>query len=274
MKGYKVFNPDWKCRNFQYEVGKTYEMNETPKICAVGFHFCKEASDCFNYYDFNALNKIAEVEALGDISYSNDDTKACTNKIKIVREIPWSELLNIINEGIGNTGLKNTGDYNTGSQNIGSHNTGSNNVGWDNAGSYNTGDYNTGSDNEGIRNTGNKNIGHFNSGDCNKGHHNAGNFNVGYGNTGDCNFSDYNTGCFNTEKHTIMFFDKPSEMTYEEWLTSKAHQILVYEVFDWENKNKYIQERWDRLSSKDKDVIKKIPNFDKEKFEKITGIKI
>ena len=25
MKGYKVFNPDWTCRNFQYEVGKTYE---------------------------------------------------------------------------------------------------------------------------------------------------------------------------------------------------------------------------------------------------------
>lgn len=24
IKGYKVFNPDWTCRNFQYEVGKTF----------------------------------------------------------------------------------------------------------------------------------------------------------------------------------------------------------------------------------------------------------
>ena len=25
VKGFKVFNPDWTCRGFQYEVGKTYE---------------------------------------------------------------------------------------------------------------------------------------------------------------------------------------------------------------------------------------------------------
>ena len=25
IKGYKVFNPDWTCRDFQYEVGKTFK---------------------------------------------------------------------------------------------------------------------------------------------------------------------------------------------------------------------------------------------------------
>lgn len=61
IKGYKVFNPDWTCRNFQYEVGKTFEEDVTPKCCDRGFHFCTKASDCFSYYGFNPENKVAEV---------------------------------------------------------------------------------------------------------------------------------------------------------------------------------------------------------------------
>ena len=51
MKGYKVFNKDWTCRGFYYEVGKTYEMKEDPVCCERGFHFCGKLIDCFNYYD-------------------------------------------------------------------------------------------------------------------------------------------------------------------------------------------------------------------------------
>lgn len=92
MKGYKVFNSDWTCRGFQYEVGKTYEMYETPIICEKGFHFCTELKNCFNYYPFRFLKiKIAEVEALGDC-YNKDGEKYCTNKIKIIREIPINNL--------------------------------------------------------------------------------------------------------------------------------------------------------------------------------------
>lgn len=29
VKGYKVFNPDWTCRGFQYEVGKIFEEDMT-----------------------------------------------------------------------------------------------------------------------------------------------------------------------------------------------------------------------------------------------------
>ena len=39
IKGYKVFNPDWTCREFQYEVGKTYEENITPETCSRAFIF-------------------------------------------------------------------------------------------------------------------------------------------------------------------------------------------------------------------------------------------
>jgi hypothetical protein len=96
MKGYKVFNSDWTCQDFQYEVGKTYEMDEEPIICKRGFHFCQKLKDCFYFYPFNKdLIKIAEVEALGEMDEDLCDvaTKYCTNKIKIIREIRFEDLI-------------------------------------------------------------------------------------------------------------------------------------------------------------------------------------
>ena len=109
IKGYKVFNPDWTCRDFQYEVGKAFEDDVTPKCCSRGFHFCTKASDCFSYYGFNPENKVAEVLALGTVDTESDDTKCCTNKIQIVREISWQELLTIVNTGKGHADL--SADY-------------------------------------------------------------------------------------------------------------------------------------------------------------------
>ena len=122
VRGYKVFNPDWTCRGFQYEVGKIFEESVKPSCCDRGFHFCEKASDCFSYYPFNSENKVAEIIALGDVD--SDGTKSCTNKIQIVREIPWDEVLRIVNSGKDCTGLCNTGDCNTGDWNKSSFNTG------------------------------------------------------------------------------------------------------------------------------------------------------
>ena len=87
-----------------------------------GFHFCQKASDCFNYYNFNSQNKVAEVEALGLVETQED--KSVTDKIKIIREIEWSELLTIVNDGKNCTGLGNTGDWNTGDWNSTNYSTG------------------------------------------------------------------------------------------------------------------------------------------------------
>ena len=97
MKAYKVFNPDWTCRNFLYEVGKSYEINEMPVLCAKGFHACKKAIDCFGYYSFNPKNKVAEVELFGDI-VGKDGGKQATNKILIVKELTWHEVLELVND--------------------------------------------------------------------------------------------------------------------------------------------------------------------------------
>ena len=268
IKGYKVFNPDWTCRNFQYEVGKTFEEDVTPKCCDRGFHFCTKASDCFSYYGFNPENKVAEVLALGTVDTESDDTKCCTNKIQIVREISWQELLTIVNTGKGCTGLCNTGDWNTGNRNTGNRNTGD----W---------------------NTGNRNTGDWNTGNCNTGNRN----------TGDWNLSSFNTGCFMTEEQKIMLFDKPTDWTYRDWINSDARYALTnipknvvewvssYDITD-EEKEKYptyettggylkvldesesAQIWWDGLTDGSKDIIKSLPNFDAEIFRKCTGIKV
>lgn len=114
MKGYKVFNGDWTCIDFKYEVGKTYEMEESPQCCGRGFHFCTNLADCFNYYSFNTYNKVAEVEALGEIDKDDDDTKHCTNKIKIVRELAWEEVLTLCNSGNWNSGNRNSTSFSNG----------------------------------------------------------------------------------------------------------------------------------------------------------------
>lgn len=93
IKGYKVFNSDWTCRGFQYEVGKTYEMDEKPRICKQGFHFCENLKDCFRYYPLRENTKIAEVEMLGDFDIDEHTSKVCTNKIKILREIRFEDLI-------------------------------------------------------------------------------------------------------------------------------------------------------------------------------------
>lgn len=97
IKGYKVFNPDWTCRDKQCACPGIFEEDVNPDVCNCGMHFCKNAADCFNYYSFDSENKVAEVVALGDVMEDGD--KCATNKLQIVREVSWAELLSIINTG-------------------------------------------------------------------------------------------------------------------------------------------------------------------------------
>ena len=283
MEGYKVFEPDWTCRGFQYEVGKTFEEDVTPSCCNRGFHFCKELKDCFNYYPFNPDNKVAKVIALGEIDEELDDSKCCTNKIQIVEEISWEDVLRMVNLGKGNAGLCNSGDRNSGNRN--------------------SGDRNSGNRNSGNRNSGDCNSGNRNSGDCNSGDWNSGDWNSGNRNSGDWNKTNFSNGCFNTEEPKIFLFNKPSDWTYRDWLNSDARYLLNQiprNVVDWiwsddmtdEEKEQHPEYEvvggylkildesecgqlwWDSLSERYKNIIKAMPNFDKEIFEDVTGIKI
>lgn len=220
VKGYKVFDPDWTCdptyiNAKQYTCPGRFEEDLKPIVTKQGMHFCKNLTSCFSYYEFDPAKKVAEVAAYGDIS--EDGNLVCTNKLEIIRELSWYEVLDLVNEGkyctgfnnsgdnnVGcnnngcrNSGNVNNGDLNTGDGNCGDGNTGCNNTGNLNTGFCNSGNSNTGDDNVGNYNSGIKNYGHSNTGCQNIGNQNTGNKNIGHSNVGNNNAGNLNTGNYN-----------------------------------------------------------------------------
>ena len=281
VKGYKVFNPDWTCKGKQYTCPGTFEEFVNPSVCNVGMHFCKNAADCFRYYDFDPNNHVAEVIAHGTVAEGED--KCATNKLEIVREIPWAEVLEIVNTGKACTGRCNSGNCNSGDCN---------------SGNCNSGDCNSGDWNSGNWNSGNRNSGDWNSGDWNSGNRNSGNRN-----SGDWNKTSFSNGCFNTVSPKIYMFNKPTDWTFEQWFNCRARYLLnqiddcplEYVWFDSmtdeekaahpeaETTGGYLKERttadnarkwWAGLSADDRNIIFSLPNFDAAIFKEITGIDV
>ena len=107
---------------------------------------------------------------------------------------------------------------------------------------------------------------------------------------------------FSSDEQKIKIFDKETNLSYIDWHNSKAAQILrwnleltvwIYEknMSDEEKENHpeykimggYLRKfefeeacrnMWDNLTDDEKKEVKNIPNFDKDKFLKITGIRV
>ena len=215
MKGYKAFNNDLTCKGMQYEIGKTYEMDDFPVCCVRGFHFCKNIVDVYKFYPVDDNTRICEVDAIGEIT-TNDNVKFCTNRIAIVKEIEDKGIkhcnvdgtdVGFLNSGNYNSGNYNSGNYNSGDRNSGFYNNGDRNSGFYNSGLYNSGDFNSGDRNSGERNSGDRNSGDRNSGDFNSGDFNSGDRNNGFYNSGDFNSGDRNSGFYNSGNYNSGFYN-------------------------------------------------------------------
>ena len=81
IKGYKVFNPDFTCRGFEYAENTEFKFKGEISMCNSGFHFCEKASDCFSYYSFNPdnwadmWNNLSEDKKKVFLTLPNFDTK-------------------------------------------------------------------------------------------------------------------------------------------------------------------------------------------------------
>ena len=94
IKSYKAFDENMRCRGFQYEVGKEYDMNGDIKCCKRGFHACESPIEVWDYYDM-LTSRFAEVEQSGKISTEADSTKVCSSHIKIKAELKLADIINI-----------------------------------------------------------------------------------------------------------------------------------------------------------------------------------
>jgi hypothetical protein len=287
VKGYKAFDKDLKCLDFQFKVGKTYAHKGEILLCNQGFHFCLEANDVFNYYTFAPKTRVCEVEALGDVVGEGD--KRVTNKIKIIKEISRLKLLTIINAGKENTGRANSGDYNSGNRNSGYYNSGNCNNGNYNSWDYNSGDYNSGNRNSGNCNSGNRNSGNRNSGNCNSGYYNSGDYN-----SGNCN-----SGLFNTDEPTLRLFNKQTKIKRDDpriqavlYLGPELTEWVAFSNMTDEEKkanpkaettqgfNKTIPYKeawltfWIKATEETRKKFLKLPEFNAKLFLEITGIDI
>ena len=165
IKGYKGFNRDMTCRGMQYEEGKEYKMEEEPKCCSQGYHFCENPIDCLSYYSPDK-SIYREVEAIGSISKDEDntDTKMATNKIRIGAKIDFQMMVKAAIEFTYKRCTKKGKGNNKRSDNSVASNTGYNSVAsntGDNSVASNTG-YNSVASNTGnysvASNTGYKSV--------------------------------------------------------------------------------------------------------------------
>jgi len=122
---YKGFDKNLKCRDYQYEIGKTFEHDGAVKACESGFHACEYPLDVFSYYPPSS-SRFAVVKMHGETSKDSDDTKIASAKITIETEIKLPEMINRAVDWIknkvnwGDDKVSNTGDWsaatNTGNQ--------------------------------------------------------------------------------------------------------------------------------------------------------------
>lgn len=94
IKSYKGFDSSLSCRDFQYEVGKEYEMGGRIKCCERGFHACESPLEVFDHYDM-LKSRFAEVEQSGIIDREDNSTKVCSSHIKIKAELKLADIINI-----------------------------------------------------------------------------------------------------------------------------------------------------------------------------------
>ena len=92
---YKGMNSDMTCKDFKYEIGKTYKTDKA-KLCECGFHACLNPIDVLEYYKQDEDSRYFKVKLSGEIAKCDkSDTKVAATEITILEEINIDEIIKI-----------------------------------------------------------------------------------------------------------------------------------------------------------------------------------
>ncbi|EEI0560791.1 hypothetical protein GLY44_00010 [Salmonella enterica] len=90
---FKGFNKNLKCRDFQFEIGKTFHHDGKVEACGSGFHACECPFDVFSYYP-PAESRYAETISFGVIdSEEIGDTKIASDSITIKADLTLPQFI-------------------------------------------------------------------------------------------------------------------------------------------------------------------------------------
>ncbi|HIC5233770.1 TPA: DUF7666 domain-containing protein [Salmonella enterica subsp. enterica serovar Infantis] len=90
---FKGFNKDLKCRDFQFEIGKTFHHDGKVEACGSGFHACECPFDVFSYYS-PADSRFAETISFGITDREEyGDTKIASASITIKAELTLPQFI-------------------------------------------------------------------------------------------------------------------------------------------------------------------------------------
>ena len=88
IKVYKGTDKDMKCRDFQYELGKTVTDDGAVRCGGKGFHSCDAPFDVLRYYPMRNGNRFFEAEAGGEIDRTGaDDSKLASSELTLKAEL-------------------------------------------------------------------------------------------------------------------------------------------------------------------------------------------
>ena len=84
---YKGMEFDMTCRDFKYEIGKSYKTDKV-KLCNCGFHACLNPKNVFYYYSRKTKSRYFKVKLSGKITKCGIwDTNVAATEITILEEI-------------------------------------------------------------------------------------------------------------------------------------------------------------------------------------------
>ena len=90
---YKGMNSDMSCRDFKYELGKTYKTDKA-ELYECGFHACLNPIDVLGYYSKYHSSRYFKVKLSGKITKCGYfDTQVAATEITILEEIPSDKFL-------------------------------------------------------------------------------------------------------------------------------------------------------------------------------------